>query len=124
MTAAPRVSLLMPVRNRAHLLDRVLERLAENTTYPNVELVTVDDRSEDTSVEVLRRWAASGRIADMRVLANRGAGAISALTRLPSARPCTRGITSDITRPISCGDDAPVSATTSPTIACSSSSES
>jgi GT2 family glycosyltransferase len=79
VTAAPRVSLLMPVRNRAHLLDRVLERLAENTTYQNLELVTVDDRSEDASVEVLRRWAASGRIADMRVLANRGAGAISAL---------------------------------------------
>src|SRR3954453_4858864 len=69
----------MPVRNRAHLLDRVLERLAENTTYQSVELVTVDDRSEDASVEVLRRWAASGRIADMQVLPNRGAGAIDAL---------------------------------------------
>jgi GT2 family glycosyltransferase len=79
VTASPRVSLLMPVRNRAHLLDRVLERLAENTTYGNVELVTVDDRSEDGSRDVLRRWADSGRIDHMRVLANRGAGAISAL---------------------------------------------
>jgi GT2 family glycosyltransferase len=69
----------MPVRNRAHLLDRVMERLAENTTYPNVELVTVDDRSEDNSADILRRWAGSGRIDDMRVLPNRGAGAITAL---------------------------------------------
>ena len=79
MAAIPRVSLLMPVRNRAHLLDRVLERLAENTIYPDVELVAVDDRSEDASRAVLDRWAASGRIDDMRVLANPGAGAISAL---------------------------------------------
>jgi GT2 family glycosyltransferase len=79
VTDSPRVSLLMPVRNRAHLLDRVLERLAENTTYPNVELVAVDDRSDDGSADLLRRWARSGRIGDMRVLANRGAGAIMAL---------------------------------------------
>jgi glycosyltransferase involved in cell wall biosynthesis len=33
MNGAPRVSLLMPVHNRAHLLEQVLEHLAENTTY-------------------------------------------------------------------------------------------
>ena len=48
----------------------------------------------------------------------------TALTRLPSARPCTRGMTIDMTLPISFGEAAPVSATTSPTIAWSSSSES
>ena len=79
MAATPRVSLLMPVRNRAHLLDRVLERLAENTTYANAELIAVDDRSDDGSPELLRRWARSGRIGHMEVLANPGAGAISAL---------------------------------------------
>src|SRR4051794_17468922 len=47
-----------------------------------------------------------------------------ALTRLPSARPCTRGIACDMTWPISLGDDAPVSAITSPTIAWISSSDS
>ena len=31
----------------------------------------------------------------------------TALTRLPSARPCTRGITIDMTRPISFGEAAP-----------------
>ena len=48
----------------------------------------------------------------------------AALTRLPSARPCTFGMTSPITLPISLGEVAPDSATASPTIASSSSSES
>ena len=47
----------------------------------------------------------------------------AALTRLPSARPFTCGITSAITLPISLGELAPDSATASPTIARSSSSE-
>jgi len=45
------------------------------------------------------------------------------LTRLPSARPFTRGITSAITWPISFGEVAPDSARASPTMALSSSSE-
>jgi GT2 family glycosyltransferase len=69
----------MPVHNRAYLLDRVLERLAEHTTHRNLELVTVDDGSSDGSGAILRRWAASGRIPDMRVIGTPGAGAISAL---------------------------------------------
>ena len=48
----------------------------------------------------------------------------AALTRFPSARPFTCGITRLITLPISCGEEAPDSATASPTIARSSSSES
>src|SRR6185503_6994440 len=48
----------------------------------------------------------------------------AALTRFPSARPFTCGITRPMTLPISCGEDAPDSATTLPTISLSSSSES
>jgi GT2 family glycosyltransferase len=69
----------MPVHNRAHLMDRVLERLAENTTYEELELVVVDDASTDDSLEVLTRFADSGRIPGMRVLQNEGRGAIDAL---------------------------------------------
>ena len=47
----------------------------------------------------------------------------AALTRFPSARPFTCGITRLITLPISCGEDAPDSATASPTISRSSSSD-
>ncbi len=66
------MSLLMPVHNRVHLLDRVLESLAANTTYPDVELLTVDDHSTDGSLDVLRRWEASGRPPAMSVMENSG----------------------------------------------------
>src|ERR687886_1253836 len=79
MNSSSRVSLIMPVHNRAHLMNRVLERLAENTTHENLELVVVDDASSDDSVDILRAWADSRRIPGMRVLANEGRGAIDAL---------------------------------------------
>jgi len=69
----------MPVHNRVHLLDRVLESLAANTTYPDVELLTVDDHSTDGSLDVLRRWEASGRAQALTVMENSGSGAIDAL---------------------------------------------
>src|SRR4029079_12234586 len=46
-----------------------------------------------------------------------------ALTRFPSARPFTCGITRPMTLPISCGEEAPDSATAFPTISRSSSSD-
>ena len=57
----PSVSLLMPNRNNERILEHVLDRLATNTSYPNVELVVVDDGSTDASREILRRWRDSGR---------------------------------------------------------------
>ena len=48
----------------------------------------------------------------------------AALTRFPSARPPTRGITNDITLPISRGSEAPASATAPSTSCPSSASES
>jgi GT2 family glycosyltransferase len=77
--STPRVSILLPVHNRAHLLDRVLGALAETTTYPDAELLAVDDRSTDGSLDVLRRWEDSGSLAGMRVLQSPGAGAVAAL---------------------------------------------
>ncbi|TMK64200.1 MAG: glycosyltransferase [Actinobacteria bacterium] len=75
----PRVSILMPVHNRAHLLDLVLEKLAENTTYPDVELLAVDDHSTDGSPDILRRWEPGGRGPRLRLIESPGRGAIDAL---------------------------------------------
>jgi glycosyltransferase involved in cell wall biosynthesis len=69
----------MPVHNRGHLLELVLRKLAENTTYENAELVAVDDRSTDESPAILRRFADGGDFPEVRVLPNEGAGAIAAL---------------------------------------------
>ncbi len=90
---------------------------------------------EDLAVEVLlerlhHRVARAGELGGdvVRKLQLRPQGVsisfTAALTRFPSARPLTFGITRLMTLPISCGEEAPDSATASPTIARSSSSES
>jgi GT2 family glycosyltransferase len=67
-SATPAVSLLMPNRNNAWALDHVLERLATNTSYPNAEVVVVDDGSTDGSREILRRWRDDRRFAAFNLI--------------------------------------------------------
>jgi glycosyltransferase involved in cell wall biosynthesis len=57
----PRVSLVIPNKNNEPALDLVFERLAAHTTYPDFEVVVVDDGSDDRSREILTRWRDSGR---------------------------------------------------------------
>jgi GT2 family glycosyltransferase len=78
-TVPPRVSIVMPVHNRAHMLDLVLAKLAESTTHPDVELIAVDDHSTDGSLDILRRWADGGGGPHTRVIESPGRGAIDAL---------------------------------------------
>jgi glycosyltransferase involved in cell wall biosynthesis len=59
----PPVSLILPNRNNAPVLGLVLDRLAQHTTYPDVELIVVDDGSTDASVEILRSWRDRRRFA-------------------------------------------------------------
>jgi GT2 family glycosyltransferase len=85
--APPSVSLILPNRNNGPVLDLVLERLAEHTSYPDVELVVVDDGSTDDSVARLRRWRDSGRLPETTLVEQAPAGAIAALnTALQRAR--------------------------------------
>jgi glycosyltransferase involved in cell wall biosynthesis len=77
---ATRVSLLLPNYNNERLLGVVLDRLAENTTYPDIEVVIVDDGSTDGSRDILRRWRDSAAfIGDVRLLETPNRGAIAAL---------------------------------------------
>jgi GT2 family glycosyltransferase len=64
----PSVSLLMPNRDNGGILEQTLTRLAEHTTYPDFELIVVDDGSTDSSREILRRWQGSGRFRAMTVI--------------------------------------------------------
>ncbi len=76
----PRVSLLFPNHNSARVLQHVLDCLAANTTYPDVELVAVDDGSTDGSRETLRRWSDSGAFrGDIRLIEKENSGAIDTL---------------------------------------------
>jgi len=61
------------------VLDRVLDRLAEHTTYPSFELVVVDDGSSDDSRAILRRWRDSGRFSSLLLREQEQSGAIAAL---------------------------------------------
>lgn len=67
-TRQPRVSLLIPNRDNAPVLDFVLESLARHTRYPDLELVVVDDGSTDGSREILRRWRDAGRFRDFNLI--------------------------------------------------------
>jgi O-antigen biosynthesis protein len=76
-----RVSLLLPNRDNAPVLDLVLDRLAANSRYDDLELVVVDDGSTDGSVEILRRWRDSGRFPEFRLIEREhtAAGVVGAL---------------------------------------------
>jgi glycosyltransferase involved in cell wall biosynthesis len=79
MTHRPTVTLLLPNRNNDHVLDLVLERLAQHTTYPNWELVVADDGSTDGSLDILRRWRADPRLPNFTLLEREHAGVVETL---------------------------------------------
>lgn len=54
LARAPLVSVIMPTRNRAAILSRALESVREQT-YPNWELVVVDDGGTDDTAAVVER---------------------------------------------------------------------
>ena len=51
----PKVSVVMPVYNRAYMLGQVLDGLAAQT-YKNVEIIVVDDGSTDNTAEVVKKY--------------------------------------------------------------------
>lgn len=60
MTAPPRVSVIVPTRNRARRLEGLLDNLARLTPVPDLawEVVVVDNGSEDDTPDVVRRGRA------------------------------------------------------------------
>jgi GT2 family glycosyltransferase len=81
MTAAPPVSLILPNRNNGPVLDITLERLAINTTYPNYELIAVDDESTDESLDILKRWRDAGRFPSFKLLETKHSGVADSLNQ-------------------------------------------
>lgn len=62
----PTVSLVVPTRDKAALLRACVESILSKTTYPDFEIVVVDNRSSDP--EALAYLAAIGRLGRVRVL--------------------------------------------------------
>jgi glycosyltransferase involved in cell wall biosynthesis len=70
-SARPLVSVVMPVYNGGSFLVESLESVL-GQTYPRVEVVVVDDASDDETPVVLERYAADGRIRYLRNARNLG----------------------------------------------------
>lgn len=77
----PSVSLVLPNRNNGPVLDLTLRRLEVNTTYPDFELVVVDDESTDGSLPILRRWRDSGRFRSFQLLETAHSGVADSLNQ-------------------------------------------
>jgi len=69
----PTVSVIIPTYNRAHLLDRAIRSVLDQT-YQDFELIVVDDGSSDPTAEVIATFA-DPRIYYLRHEKNRGAAA-------------------------------------------------
>src|SRR5687768_10638269 len=63
----PLVSVILPARNEAHNITRCVSSILA-TTYPNLELIVVDDSSTDGTAEIARTAAAGDKRA--RVIAS------------------------------------------------------
>ncbi|OLT14210.1 hypothetical protein BJF78_19600 [Pseudonocardia sp. CNS-139] len=83
---APAVSVAMPVRNVAATVDLAIRSIAEQT-FPDWELVVVDDGSTDATPEILTRWSA----ADARVRTHVDGASRGISARLNEAVRLARG---------------------------------
>src|SRR5438270_477366 len=82
---APRISVIVPTRNRRRLLRRLLDAMAEQT-LSDYEVIVVDDGSTDGSAEDVEAETRAGR--PVRLLRGEGTGAPSWPRRLRTRRRC------------------------------------
>jgi glycosyltransferase involved in cell wall biosynthesis len=75
LTSRPRVSVIIPTRNRRALLRELLEALAKQS-FDDYEAVVVDDGSTDGSADEVHAWAQTGVPA--RLVQGNGEGAVAA----------------------------------------------
>lgn len=68
----PLVSAIIPTHNRAKLLERAVRSVFAQT-YPNIEIVIVDDGSTDTTPDVVRRLSSERPIIYLRNESAKGA---------------------------------------------------
>lgn len=57
----PLISVIVPTRNRANLLPRLLDAL-DSQNYPEYEVIVVDDASDDETPDILAAWEGEWRM--------------------------------------------------------------
>jgi glycosyltransferase involved in cell wall biosynthesis len=55
MAELPKISIIIPTRNRANYLKRVLDKILESD-YPNLEIIVVDGASTDGTIQLLKTY--------------------------------------------------------------------
>ena len=53
-SGVPLVSVLIPTHNRKDMIERLIKNV-QNSTYPNIEITVIDDKSEDGTVASLQQ---------------------------------------------------------------------
>lgn len=61
----PKISIIIPARNRAALLEEAL-RSALSQSYPCLEILVADNASSDATGEVVRKYSLDGRVKYLR----------------------------------------------------------
>jgi glycosyltransferase involved in cell wall biosynthesis len=95
----PKVSILIPFKDTAHFLPECLDSILAQT-YPNWEVLSVNDHSTDTSLELLNSYAQKD--SRIKVFNNSGNGIIPALRAAyaeSSGELVTRMDSDDIMKP-------------------------
>ena len=82
MNVSPEISVVVPVFNRAKVVERTLDSIAAQTLRP-LDLILVDTASTDDSQAVLRTWAARNESEGLRIriLHEKRQGAAAARSR-------------------------------------------
>ena len=56
ITDNPKVSIILPARNEEKFIDKCLKSLI-NQDYDNYEIIAIDDSSDDSTGEIIERFA-------------------------------------------------------------------
>ncbi|MDE6485411.1 MAG: glycosyltransferase family 2 protein, partial [Duncaniella sp.] len=82
MKTTPLIDVIIPVYNRASIVEKTLRSIERQTVWP-ARVILVDNNSTDGTMQVLKRWAEemTGRGLQVKVLSEAMAGAAAARNR-------------------------------------------
>ncbi|QDH77584.1 glycosyltransferase [Echinicola soli] len=72
------VTLLVPFRNERENIDKLLGNLA-NLSYPNLQIILIDDHSEDGGEKLVEEWISTEKKHNFKLISNQGRGKKAAL---------------------------------------------
>ncbi|MCS5491755.1 glycosyltransferase [Algoriphagus limi] len=78
LTIFPNVSLLVPIRNEVSRLSTLIQNL-QKIHYPNLEIILIDDQSEDDSLELLEQLVGENPL--FKIYSSDGVGKKAALKK-------------------------------------------